>query len=116
MIEQMSRRADRDVGATSQGFSLRLNEQQRQLATLQSTARTAGDERLNQLIAELDEKLALARSKLNDMKKAEEGRVPGAQRELKGIMTEAQELIVQAMARTGELTDKLPGGINPGRD
>ncbi len=91
-----------------------LAQQQSQVESLTESAKSLGDEKLDQVVSTLKEKLNAAQGKLNEVTNAE-GSTTGLQNEFKTIMGDVQSLYQQAMQRMAELKGaaggvKLPGG------
>ena len=95
------------AGETADSFARiyagQLDEQQSQVGTLKSSAATMSDQKLNDLIAAIEGKLAAVTSKLGEIKTADEGSVKAIQGETKKLLAEASKLIGQAQQRLQSL-------------
>ena len=85
------------------GFSTQLQQQQQQAQALRTDAKQYADQQLDGLLKNLEEKLAAASDKLNQIRNAEEGSAKSLQAEIQKLLGEAGDLYKQAKDRLAQL-------------
>jgi peptidoglycan hydrolase CwlO-like protein len=104
--------------ALAQSYTNQIDQYVSQVESLASKAKSVGDEKLDGLIDSINDELAKAQKKVDELKSAKESAVAKIEEDLDAITGEIGELYQQAMARLAEVQAganlpegiKLPGG------
>ena len=93
------------AGESLSKYSGELGDQQEQIKTLSASARSFGDEKLNDLLARAEQKIKELGGKLSEIKTAEEGSTKALRSEIKDLTADVQDLLAKAKERLADLQE-----------